>query len=349
MNEYIRNMAENGILMLQHGAHPRYNESYEIWTEKFVQTPLGAEFVRALPEVIEMMGKPVNDQSMNEMLTEQALNVHMATQWAAEGLNVFEVTAGLGAALMLTEPTKKFELRLPFNTFMLALPEGIIPVYNPKLQTIHWAQRIFVHHYHSRQYNSQMLYWAASTAMGITEIGGGITAWNRQPMSHLEELDNEDYLMHSAESIINDAKLISDNDILTHKAGLRLIRNFCSWLQSTGGLGKHQPTNHKAVKAARRSVNERGQPVFPVWIMGHEVKLPRELREAATDAVLAKTSKPRKGWHVRVAHVVRGHMKHQAFGAGHAERKTIWVQPYWRNLEAEVAWAHIYEPPAERK
>jgi hypothetical protein len=357
MNTLLKNIAENGLAILASGvSRPSPDEPYETWAENFVRTPVGRQFFAQMPEITRAMGEEVNDTNIQLMFSEQVLHAHMATQWAAEGLNVFELTHSLGAALMLTEPAKKFELHLPFNTFMLHLPAGIIPLFHPKHEEPLWAQRLTVHYYLSGKYADHMLFWASTSPVDRSKIEetpsegyrkvGGFTVWNRQPAAQLELLDNDEYLSEQAASIITSPELQHDNDLMTHRAGLRLLRNFCSWLLSTGGLGKHQPINQKAVHAAGpHKTNDKGEPVFPVWIMGHDVKLPRELRDAATDAVLAKSSKPRKGWHVRVAHVVRGHLKHVAHGHGRSERKMVWVQPYWRNTESEVAWAHVYKPP----
>jgi hypothetical protein len=74
--------------------------------------------------------------------------------------------------------------------------------------------------------------------------------------------------------------------------------------------------------------------------VGNEVKLDRQLRDAARDFCVSGT-RP-QGWTLAKRFVVRGHWKQQACGPEHSERKLIFIKPYWKGPPDAPVLARTY-------
>jgi hypothetical protein len=80
-----------------------------------------------------------------------------------------------------------------------------------------------------------------------------------------------------------------------------------------------------------------------VYELGRDVKLERNLRDASR-AFCISGQKP-EGWVLAKRFVVRGHWKQQPHGPGRAQRKMIFVEPYWKGPAdaPAMARAHVLE------
>ncbi len=68
------------------------------------------------------------------------------------------------------------------------------------------------------------------------------------------------------------------------------------------------------------------------WNVGGKVRVGREVREAAAEIAAGRAATC-----PAVKHIVRGHFRNQACGAGRQERKRIYIKPHWRGPDgAEV-------------
>src|SRR5690606_27643565 len=92
----------------------------------------------------------------------------------------------------------------------------------------------------------------------------------------------------------------------------------------------------RPVPAALRK--RRGPPESTTWLVGRTVKIDQRLVAAARAGLRDVALK------IKARHIVRGHFKQQACGEGRANRKSIWVQPYWRGPEDGAEIRHIYKP-----
>lgn len=135
-----------------------------------------------------------------------------------------------------------------------------------------------------------------------------------------------------------------DADEAAIKATQRLLANLCVYLCS-------RPKEELAAAENRRAAPRRPAPgvdVAPgprVWVLGREIKLPKDMRDAAR--AFAELGRPEVRWRTHARFVVRGHWRRQAVGKGRAERKTIWIHPFWKGPEnAAVALARLYEVEA---
>ncbi len=66
-----------------------------------------------------------------------------------------------------------------------------------------------------------------------------------------------------------------------------------------------------------------GTNLRPDYLLGREIKLSPQLR------ALASADGPAR-YRFRSRWLVRGHFRQQPVGEGRAERRTTWIQPYWK-------------------
>lgn len=133
---------------------------------------------------------------------------------------------------------------------------------------------------------------------------------------------------------------------------LRFLFNFVLYLNDLpaaregGDFGKR-------VKAAAVRIPARPVTTFPrVWLVGQDVKLSKEVRDAARAATVYAVSTlaglpvldvAREPWALHARHLVRGHWKHQPCGPGRTERRRIWLAPYWRGPDVGIISTRVYE------
>lgn len=282
---------------------------------------------------------PVDVATAPETVREHIHAVHFTGRWAESGFNVFDLSPDLAASLLLTEPApmeENEELKLPFPCFFIRLPPGVVPVFVRGEQF--WAEGIWCHRFKSFHTelgpHTDFFRWTVERK--------GLSLWkDRFPTNIDDPVDRSRY----NQVWDGDPPSVPEDDISSAKA-LIIIKNLCSWLDSTGGLGAHakpQPPRIKK-KASNDRKRDLDSGVWPhVWVFGQNVKLRPELRKMATEFALAESKHAVPGWSVRIKHVVRGHWKWQPYGEGRALRKRIHVDHYWRGPEGAVAWAHTYE------
>lgn len=238
------------------------------------------------------------------------------TIWAQWGFNVFDLSPDLTAALLLTEPAKVCdEPKLPFPSFMIRIPPGFFKL--GKVSGVYEERDVrLISVTRFGQYNGDpAIQWRVSS--------------DQTSLSSTKRVENLDEDLEDNDAIGTITSYQSAN------VALRLIRNLSSWLESKGGVskvGSKMPRSRKKAHKARAAI----------WNIGAEVKLPKQLIAQAQEVAVGKARRP-KGWEVRVKHVVRGHWKMQTHGPGGAERKRLWVMPYWRGPDEAEAWSHIYK------
>lgn len=88
----------------------------------------------------------------------------------------------------------------------------------------------------------------------------------------------------------------------------------------------------------------RGRAVT-TWEIGREIKLPKELREAAR--TLGRADRNPAPWAVQSRMLVRGHWRNQACGKGRAERRKQWIAPYWKGSDVGAVVDKLYKIGAE--
>lgn len=272
---------------------------------------------------------PDASEHLRQNLAEQ---LHRDTRWAQFGLNTFNLTDSLAASLILTEPLPLTEetFALPFPTFAVTVPNGFIPFFRGGKQE--WARNVWVHRFDSPETPGLQIYQVTVECGGDSDLA----VFRREPLDRLIQFTTE-----VLKSFDDDPEFTSD-DNATMAAALRIVRNLVLWIDAHP-LPPREERKGKSKKSRKHEPKDRIAPY--IWILGHEVKLGRELRTMATEMVLGQTERSAlPGWKVRVQHVVRGHWKQQPHGPERSLRKRISVEPYWRGPEGAAAWSHVYQP-----
>lgn len=259
----------------------------------------------------------------------------MIGQWAEWGFNVFDLTDSLASALLLTESSSDASFpHLPFPAFLIRLPSGLIPMYVEQdgRETMEWVQYVWINllcldgqnvlkleigpHDHTKQTWFTSIY--EEGFKGFYNHCEEVSLWVTDPENPHE---------------------MQEDGLMTLQAVTRLFGNFCSWLESIGGTSAQEPANQNRISRKR----EEEAPRMTQWIVGREVKLDPEMRQAAREQVIGRSKHAIKGWRQRASWITRGHTRLQACGKGYQEHKKIWIQPHWNLKEKSVQWAHIYK------
>ena len=265
---------------------------------------------------------PAPEEAFNDLL----LMLWACVTWLEYGSNVFTLTESLSAALLLTEikGITEEDLRLPFPCFMIRLPLETLPIHRNSEDPKEWASVISVH-----EFQKQDVRWVRLVA--FSESSGLECNINYPLKEILENRAIIDVLRNTwAEPDI--ASVIEDK---TTQLGMqKIVVNLLMWLRSTGGMISKTP-EWRSPKNRERAKQE-GLPT--TWVMGREVKLSRELRDYAKDRVCNPRLPPK--FSAGAKHIVRGHYKPKV--AARTGKEFVWVEPYWRNLDAAVSITHTY-------
>lgn len=257
--------------------------------------------------------------------------IHWACRWASFGLPVFQLTHGLAAALLLTEPPPfdAENFKLPFDAFAIVLPQNFIPFLDGDKKS--WGECVIVHR--SLGYVTK-----ADSETDVLEVdirSRERNIWHRQPVEEFASVEQANAVLNADDS--RQQYPLVEDDFRTIEVTLRLVRNLVAWVEAHGS-GEPEGKRSTNGNYARDS---KGNVLPTTFVLGREVKLSPELRRVAAEVALGeKHGGP--GWKLRMRYCVRGHWKMQAHGEGHKERKRIFVAPYWKGPEGAAAWAHVF-------
>lgn len=273
-----------------------------------------------------------SDDLINGAVADAVLAMHFFGQWAAFGYNVFDLTHGLAAGLLLTEPPpySPDEFEVPFPAFRVRIPPGTVPVWMAANSEPLWATEIWVDRYAARvRVDGELREWIQII---VRTKGYADVTMSRTIEDLYDRQSNDPGVTYRYRP--DDPPALPEDDI-TRGTALHVLRNFVSWLTATGGMATRTPQSRPP------SASEMG-PRPNVWVVGKEVKLSREMRQTATDVALGCANQ-RAGWKVRVRYVVRGHWRNQACGQGRGERRKQWIAPFWKGPQDGEQWSHLYK------
>jgi hypothetical protein len=279
-------------------------------------------------------------------------------RWRKFGAPTFRLTHGLTAGLLLTDPARLpwSEVRLPFPSFVVSLPPGMIffddfdgSLIEATFATVHIFDAPKVSH---AQYSDVI------GMMGQNPLGA-VYEMNRMPFAkqvmvrvfsdgdraklhHTMPLPDNDAAttvqeVFGFDKIDEELKLtLTGRDVAAMTAVCRVIVGLAQYLASHDESGD-------AVWAPSMKPNGRAHGSNS-WDVGRSVKLSREVREAAT----AYTRHPGSdAWKVSSRHVVRGHMHAYWYGAktdpASREKRSRWVAPFWRGPEDGPVAQRLYD------
>lgn len=291
----------------------------------------------------------------HETRREEVVQMHTLLGWIDNGMPVFELTHGLMAALLLTDPTDVLaeDVKMPFPTFLVRFPQPFWQVQGNS-GTHRPAVYALVHQCLTPKMminsDGQAHVFDRETRIinrivsqdGITQVwerrtpipeAGPIAPWLAEIVG---EAPNEG---QSLRPLIED-----DRHLLI--AFRRLLINLCLYIAEHGRGEKisRPPKKHKSKNKSEPSP----APTPEVWILGREVKLDRDLVDSAKAWTESRAGGKRAdGWKIRSRFTVRGHWRNQPCGEGRKERRLKWIAPHWKGEGPKLA--HIYQVQDDTK
>ena len=275
---------------------------------------------------------------------EEIHQVHSLLRWVESGLPVFDLTHGFASALLLTDPADVSAdlVHPPFDTFVVRFPDGFWHMEGSDGGQVSVAFAI-VHAFDAVATGGLR----ARPMMSVRLVGrdGKTSTWEAlEPPRAGEALEgwlDEPVPDPIADTVVGRGEFVAptEHDRRLVVAFRRLYVNLCLYVAAHGrgeALGRRD--------AKGRPVSSSAEPQPDVWVLGREVKLARELVDAArawTDAQSPRAG-AREGWKLRERFTVRGHWRNQAHGPGRAERKLRWIAPYWKG--EGPTFQHVYAP-----
>jgi len=303
--------------------------------------------LKKLLEVIDR-AVPEHNEISDDNLYSHCLYYFCSAQWAAEGLNLFDVTASLMAGLLLTEASDDTTfLKLPFCNFHVRVPSDFIPilVHDGENTEKRWVTRIMVSVFDhvNRDDGEKTTYFrcVGSDQSGqIPDVTFNIELKDFVSVAHTVKTLEEDFI--EPKTIYADTGhlgLTEMEDSRTQQLVLLVVANLCSWLESVGGLKDKKPDN------SPKNMSQMMDPTrIRQWIVGREVKLSSEIIQASKDRSSGfDPIKRTAGWHLSHRHTVRGHWRWQAIGHEWKDHKKIWIAPHWNGPKAGDVAAHVYK------
>jgi len=247
------------------------------------------------------------------------LPVMMCTWWGMCGLATFEPSADLVASLLATDcrglvmgdikfPHDCFAVKLPFElTFLDGAQQPM------RVHTI-IASRIARSEFNLPASYSWMM-------VGTDPDGYGIY-WT----SLIQAEDAADVAPLVGKP--NDA----DPFRSSRRTLLSLIFNLCLYCSTNTSQLKVRE------RGTRSPVTKLLRPT--VWAVGCPVKLSSTVRDAIVNGNV--DSAQTQTWHINKRFIVRGHWRRQVHGKNRADRKLIWVNPFWKGDDREETIKRIY-------
>jgi hypothetical protein len=327
-------------------------------------TEYTGEFVNKLvthhPEVFNQLTKQ-GDLYFHEAI----INHHMSLRWVDQGMSVFDITASLLASLLLTDcdNVELDEVRFPFPTFAIRLPSKFWSMLDDLTGFQTDVNVLWVHHLKAldrddlpqgvnfvdenivkgEDFESYVKDRLLIRAVGRT----GIAVWEvRDVPCQSESVASWVDTDHGIVESLTQHK-IAETELHMQKAIRRLLVNLCLYIVERGKgtkLGGKRDTKKKRKrKKAKPKKQQKEEPRPNVWLLGQEVKLNKNLIQAARD--WSEQDKQQQGarWKVKKRFIVQGHWRNQAYGPGRSLRKRIRIEPFWKGPEEGTKMSHLYK------
>lgn len=204
---------------------------------------------------------------------------------------------------MSTSVSSDIEIRPPWKSFYIELPVGLLWIRNDAQE-----RRDIVGVLASISDDGNTWYWEALIQEGDTTLFG-----------HARLFEN------AKESEGEFASSAFDIGIGLHEERVcmliqRTIANVC--------LAVTDPSNVSPGNKVARTGSSRGArfPLYRIYRLGRRVDI--DCRAALASYLTGERRDP-----LAVQFLVRGHWRNQACGPALTERKTIWIEPYWKGSE----------------
>jgi hypothetical protein len=249
--------------------------------------------------------------------------------WAELGFPAFELSQGLTASLLLTEPMPKTEFHLPFESLVICLPPEI-PIAFELGDRIEHASSIAACELPAWKSAEELQrFRSATNALDATKIllSAGLSnklythiTGDSGGLFHFTDpwnlVGSESWLNSLHES---DVTHQLPSDIAANKLKNRLLSNLFDYIESDHGAAEFAA---QASKVARRDAK--------TMRLGSTINLPapgKFLRSLGDET----------SWKLEHRYIVRGHWRLQPHGPERSLRKRIWIMPFWKGPDDAVA------------
>lgn len=255
------------------------------------------------------------------------------THWRRYAQPTFILTESLLANLILTDPQRVSfdDVSWPFPAFRIVLPDPGAEVLTrggdgrpSRVRGIHVAQWNFPRPLATSGYltldravdDAELRELAASARIPLLVVSVRDSRSNGTTfIANTEDVGSVGAWIDGTDERGVDDEAVTADEVRAMKVAKRLAVNLALYLASDNPETE-QPTWTPADKVVGKG---------KTWIVGREVRISKEVREAAVDVA--------RGRHANaptVRHVVRGHFRNQACGKGHQDHKRIYIKPFWR-------------------
>ncbi len=240
----------------------------------------------------------------------------MAALWKASGGATFVLSESVAASIALTK-TPREAMRLCLPAFLIEVPSG----YMPSVVAGSFPGAVLV----SRG-PGKMVFADCFVDRG-GEAGGHRLIMMSEDVdedTRAEDLDDVENARHAGEVTPR----------WYHRAIIRLVRGTMMWVETFPSGPAGQSARSKVGGFGVTTSDGRGH-VF----LGTRVVLDAGLRNGAKMLTRGQSFERAK---LALRHIVRGHWKRQACGVNKADRKLVYVEPYWRGPDACAAFGRLY-------
>lgn len=291
----------------------------------------------------------LRDRGSKNMRLDELMQLYTCFCWQDHGLNTFDLTHSMTAALLLTDPSdvQPSEVKLPFEVFVIRFPQGFFTLEDSRGRKQD-AMMAIVHRLKVES-GAYRLFIRLCGRADMNDLTTLTSAW--EFLADTSEFDSMGEWI-GREVPISQQSVASENQVKIDKPALRALRrlvaNLCLYVAAKG-LGS-KPSAKKSKKNKRKAKARKGSRVAPeYWIVGQEVKLDSRLIESAkhwseSQARDAST----KEWRVSSQFTVRGHWRNQPHGPGRSLRRRQWIHPYWKG-EGAAKIGHLYTTNEEKR
>lgn len=296
--------------------------------------------------------------------------------WARQGYNVFDLGPDFVAAMLLTDPKEiEFEeLKLPFDGLLITIPDGFVvgseglsytkihicdlPANDVNqlgvAEKIHGvldelspgdAQRVLElsqvelakmnRDLHAKHDNSGPV--AAVFAGGQYDlVSSRAVQIHATDGTHVIDSTVRAHALtwKTFEALPYGSEVIAEQDEAARRAIGQIVFGTLAYLVAVrdAAVLRTEPPRKK-----KRTTNET-KPKY--WEVGRTIKIGVELVRAVRGGAREVA------FRLKHKHIVIGHYRNQAYGAGRSERKRMWIAPHWKGPEDGAALVHTYKPEA---
>lgn len=256
--------------------------------------------------------------------TEEGLMLGLGVaRWADQAYPLVQLAGHrYAAALMSTRPPQDADIRPPWKSFVIELPQGMLETddQNGVMRPLtHVLVFTFPMYLKAEDYGHPERMVMSWSFMATGPHGVDLHRWRKTFDSLLDEGDYEGEDPFPSALAMD----LSDRDARTMQLLTRLVVNTClvmsdpEAVRPIGGSSK-----------ARRAKSKRGaaEPIFRTFRVGKPIKL--DCRPAVQAYLNGERNRE-----LSVQFLVRGHWRNQACGPRLTERRLTWIEPYWKGPE----------------